>query len=543
MDQLPADFKTPLGMFYHWEKTQPDAVWLHQCDTAGDTTYTYGEAGKISRELAANLLAMGLEPDDKVGIYSTNTARWLLLDLALMMAGLVSVPIYATMPEDKIRYVAEHSEMKLMFVGDQCNMSPVEAEAAFDGLAKVVGTGARLEWDDLFGKAEPLSGDPDWPMDKLWTITYTSGTTGRPKGVMHSMSSIPFSAHVLVDSTGANTGTRFYSYLPLAHIAERCVVEMHCIYCGGMIGFNQNLETFMDDLRRIRPHYFNSVPRIWANLKAGIVAQLGAEKWQAIQSDPELGKQVGAGILESMGLDECTWAQSGSAPIAPSLIQEWINIGLPLVEGYGQSETMNGLCNEPDNYKIGTVGRALEEDEARVSEEGELLLKSLGNMLGYYKEPEKTKETIVDGWIRTGDRVKKDEDGFYTITGRVKEIFKTAKGKYVAPAPIEGKFSTLVGVAQACLIGRGLPQTIMLMVEDEAVKPSAEAIQQQLDSVNNQLESHEKISHVLVCKDAWTVENGLLTHTLKMLRDNIESSYLPVFEAKAEAGNEKVLYE
>ena len=542
MNQLPADFKTPLGMFYQWESAQPDKVWLQQCSTDGDTTYTYAEAGKIARELAAGMLARGLEIDDKVGIYSTNTARWLLVDLALMMAGLVSVPIYATMPEDKIQYIADHSEMKMMFVGDQCNLSPEQVENHFKNQFIVVGNGANTNWDDMFGE-EPLEGNPDWDNDKLWTITYTSGTTGTPKGVMHSLSSIPYSGCSLAKVTGVNTDTRFFSYLPLAHIAERCVVEMHCIYCGGMIGFNQNLETFMDDLRRIKPHYFNSVPRIWANLKAGIVAQMGEEKWKAVQSNPELGKQVGAQVLESMGLGDCFWAQSGSAPIAPSLIQEWNNLGLPIVEGYGQSESMNGLFNAPDNYKIGTVGRSFDPSESMVSEEGELLLRSPGNMVGYYKDPQKTKETIVDGWIHTGDRVVMDEDGFVTITGRVKEIFKTAKGKYIAPAPIEGKFARLVGVAQTCLVGRGMPQPIMLMVEDEAVKPSAKDIEKQLESVNADLEAHEKISHIVVCHEGWTVENGLLTHTMKMLRDDIENRYMPLIEDRVMSSDEKVVYE
>lgn len=541
MTQLPTDFKTPLEMFYQWENSQPDKVWLHQCHPSGDTTYTYAQAGAIARQLAAGMLARGLKADDTVGIYSNNTARWLLLDLGLMMAGLVSVPIYATMPEDKIRYIAEHSEMKMMYVGDQCNLSPNEVEQHFKNEFTVVGEGAQLSWDDLLD-TPPLTGNPQWDKDKLWTISYTSGTTGQPKGVMHSLCTIPYSAYNLSAVTGVNAESRYFSYLPLAHIAERCVVEMQCFYCGGMIGFNHNLETFMDDLRRIKPHYFNSVPRIWANLKAGIVAQMGEEKWQAVQSSPELGKKVGEQVLASMGLGECIWAQSGSAPIAPSLIQEWINLGLPIVEGYGQSESMNGLFNSPDNYKIGTVGRSFDPEESMVSEDGELLLRSPGNMLGYFKEPEKTRETIVDGWIRTGDKVVMDEDGFVTITGRVKEIFKTSKGKYVAPAPIEGKFARLVGVAQTCLIGRGMPQTIMLMVEDEVVKPSVENIEKQLESVNADLESHEKISHVVVCDEGWTVENGLLTHTMKMLRDDIEQRYMPLVEQLIDS-SDKVVYE
>ncbi len=541
MNQLPADFKTPLGMFYQWEKQQPDAIWLHQCDTAGDTTYSWAEAGRKARALAAGILSLGLEPGDKVGIYSTNTAKWVLTDLAIMMAGLVSVPIYATMPEDKIRYIADHSEMKMIFVGDQCALSAKQLAEAFQASVTVIGSDGQHQWDELLTLAKPVDGDPNWPFDRLWSISYTSGTTGKPKGVMHSFSSMPYSAQCLSSVSGMDRDSRFFSYLPLAHIAERCVVELHALYVGGKIGFNQSLETFTDDLKRIAPHYFNSVPRIWANLKAGIVAKLGEENWQRLLDDPAYREQVGKPILEAMGLGSVTWAQSGSAPIPPDLIRDWRLLGLPLVEGYGQTETMNGLFNSPDNFKIGTIGRILQPAKAKLSDEGELLLSSLGNMLGYYKDPEKTAETIVDGWIHTGDKATVDEDGFYTITGRVKDIFKTGKGKYVAPAPIEGKFARLTGVAQCCLVGRGMPQTLMLMVADEAIKPSVQQLEQHLDNLNNTLESHEKISHVIVCKEPWGVENGLLTHTLKMLRDNIENRYKTVIETAVSGGEPSVV--
>lgn len=542
---LPKGFKTPLTMFLHWEQTQPDKVWLQQCHPDGDITYTYAEAGILARCMAAGLLARGLTTDDKVGIYSNNMARWVLLDLALIMAGLVSVPIYATMPEDKIRYIVEHSDMKVLFVGDQCALTPTDIETLFPkqcvvGLADGVKT--KTTWEELSGNS-PLAEIANWTNEKLWTITYTSGTTGQPKGVMHSLSSIPSSAKLLADSTGLNADARFFSYLPLAHIAERCVVEMHCFYCGGMIGFNYNLETFSQDLFAIKPHYFNAVPRIWANLKSALVAKIGEQKWQAAQTDPAIGKQLGQIVLEQMGLGDCIWAQSGSAPIAPSLLQDWLNLGLPIVEGYGLSETMNGLINNPKRYKVGSVGRSFTPEEACISKDGELLLGSAGNMLGYYKEPEKTAATIIDGWIHTGDKATVDSEGYYAITGRVKEIFKTGKGKYVAPVPIESLFAKLGGVAQCCLIGRGMAQPVMLMVADPALKPSIEAIENQLNDVNEQLEAHEKIQLVLVCKEPWSIENDLLTHTMKMLRDDIERNYLSLVEQSVAAGDKVVVYE
>ena len=433
MRELPKEFQLPLEKFYQWESERPDDVWLTQCHRQGDTDYTWSEAGAIGRRLAAGLLSLGLEPGDRIGLYAENSARWFLMDLGIMMAGLVSVPIYTTMPEEKIRYVVEHSGMRAMFVGNACAMSAEDLEGPFQGQLRVIGSGTNLDWDGLLDLAAPLQGNPQNGADDLWSISYTSGTTGKPKGVMHSFSTMAYSAWCLAEVTKLGVNSRFFSYLPLAHIAERCVVELHSFYTGGRVGFNQELDTFVEDLRRIRPTYFMSVPRIWANLKVGLIAQLGDETWNRVLNEPEFGKEIGTGILESLGLDSVVWAQTGSAPIPPGDIRAWRSLGLPLVEGFGQSETMSGLCNTPDDFKIGTIGKTLPPGEVKISDEGEILLKSLGNMLGYYNDPEKTAETIVDGWIRTGDKGVMDEDGFVTITGRVKEIFKTAKGKYVAP--------------------------------------------------------------------------------------------------------------
>ena len=527
---LPENFKRPLEMFYQWEQQQPEKTWLRQHDGQQWRNYSWAEVGRVARQLGAGLLAEGLAPGDKVGLYAENCAHWVIADLAIMMAGLVSVPIYTSMPEDKIRYVVDHSDMKLLLVGDQCALNVAQVTEAFGQQVVVKGIGYQSgDWQALCESAPALSGSPERDPDDLWSLAYTSGTTGLPKGVMHSFTTMASSVFDIRLLSNTGTDSRFFSYLPLAHMAERSVVELHSLYSGGMVGFNRSKETFVEDLLEIQPTFFFSVPRIWANLKTGIVAKLGEEVWQRCIDEPEFGAATGKQVLASMGLDKIDMALTGSAPIPPSDITAWRCLGMPLCEGFGQSESMSTAFNGVDRYKVGSIGLPISERaEMKISDEGELLLRSPGNMLGYYKEPEKTAETIVDGWIHTGDKARVDEDGFFFITGRVKDIFKTAKGKYVAPAPIENAFALFTGVEQCCLVGRGLPQTVMLMVLAEGIEYSETLhadLQKHLQALNETLEAHERMSHAIVCREPWSIDNGLLTHTLKVLRDDVENHH------------------
>jgi long-chain acyl-CoA synthetase len=551
-------FLPPLETFYHWEQQRADQVWLSQ-PTGNDqwTDYTWAEVGQLARRMANALQSLGLKPGDKVGLYGANSAYWVMADMAIMMAGGVSVPIYSSMPEDKIRYVMDHSEMTFLFADNSSALKLDELMATMGESVTLISLGGQKEkdqgghhnWAELVEQYEPVADSPVRKRDDLWSISYTSGTTGQPKGVMHSFETMPFSAERISELSETNQDSVFFSYLPLAHIAERCVVELNSIYCGGRIYFNESKETFVRDLQKSRPTFFFAVPRIWHNLKNGIVAKMGEEQWKALLQNPELARTVGKDILAAMGLERVTYAFSGSAPIAPSDLEAWMLLGMPVYEGFGQSETMSGLGNYPGAIKLGSIGKPMSDDALmKVSEEGELLLKAQGNMLGYYKEPEKTAETIVDGWIRTGDKVRVDEDGFVFITGRVKDIFKTAKGKYVAPAPIEQEFGTLHCLEQICLVGRGMPQTILLLVLNEQAKTRDKSdieaeLLAKLDSVNGGLEAHERISHIIVCQEAWSIENDLLTHTLKIKRDEVEEKMRAVIEQCDKGTDSAVVWE
>lgn len=530
------DFKTPLEMFYHWEQTIPNQAWLRKFSQGQWRDISWAEAGSQCRKVAAALVALGLHDGDKVGIYGANSPHWIMADIACMMAGVVTVPVYTTMPLDKVSYVADHSDMRALFVDGGIDLTDLR-DVLPPNTPLIALPGGDIEkmdfnWQQIQDSVAPIEAQVERDPNDLWTIIYTSGTTGMPKGVMHSFSTLPHSASGIPEFTGADTGSRLFSYLPLAHAAERVLVELHSIYSGALIGFNTSKDSFAADLREIRPTFFLAVPRIWTNLKAGIIAQLGDEAWRALLDNPESGKEIGKAVLAAMGLDAVEFAFSGAAPISTTDIQAWRALGMPLYEGFGQSEIMSGTINIPNADRVGSVGKIMEDvgSDLMISDIGEILLRAPGAMLGYYKDPEKTAETLVDGWIRTGDKGRIDEDGFLHITGRVKEIFKTAKGKYVAPAPIENVFAASSHVDQLCLVGSGLPQTLMLVI----LAPSStnlkrddisRDLEKQRQVVNEKLEAHERISHVVVCAEAWTIENRLLTHTLKILRDDVEKNH------------------
>ena len=550
------DFKQPLEMFYHWEQNAPENIWLRQSAGGEWTDYSWREAGQQSRKVATALQALGLDKDAKVGIYAGNSPQWIMADLANMIAGMVTVPIYTTMPPDKVRYVAEHSDMQALFFDASSSaeqLRPLVPEGvSLIAMPGADSSGADASWDTILQEQKPLAGQPLRDPDDLYTIVYTSGTTGMPKGVMHSFTSLPHSAYAIPRVVGTDTNTRLFSYLPLAHVAERVLVELHSFYSGASIGFNESQATFVEDLKAIRPTFFFAVPRIWVNLKAGVMKQLGPEAWQNILDNPAGAGEMGKLILGAMGLDKVNFAFSGAAAICTKDIEAWQALGMPLYEGFGQSENMSGTCNIGDACRIGTVGKIIDQEysDVRISDEGEILFRAPGVMQGYYKEPEKTAETLVDGWVKTGDKGLIDADGFLRITGRIKEIFKTAKGKYVAPAPAENRFiAACPYVEQLCLVGSGLPQTVLLVTLTEASQAnSREEVNACLEKarleVNQAAEAHERMSHVVVCSEAWTIENGQLTHTLKVLRDDVERAHAAAIERTAQAEDgETIIWE
>jgi long-subunit acyl-CoA synthetase (AMP-forming) len=372
----------------------------------------------------------------------------------------------------------------------------------------------------------------------LATIIYTSGSTGRPKGVMHSFAAIYAYAIEGGEFCGYHPGDRVLSYLPLAHTAERSFVESNSLCHGFRVFFNDSLATFMQDMKRARPTVFISMPRLWTKFYQGACAQLPAGEQALIHTASPAADALKKQILSMLGLDATRLAFTGSAPL-PAEITDWYRtLGLELLDVYGMTENFSySHYSRPGQVRLGYSGQAMPGVDCRIEENGEILLKSPTMMLGYYQQPELTKQSLTeDGYFRTGDRGELDEMGRLKITGRVKEIFKTSKGKYVAPAPIENRLSH-PKVEAVCVTGPGYAQPFALAMlsaaaraelqEGQAASALRVEMQALLDAANATLEDHEKLAFVVLVKDVWNVDNGLMTPTMKIRRSTVEEHYLP----------------
>ena len=527
--------KTPLEMLYHWEKNTPDAVYLRQPVNGIFHELTWAQVADQVRRIASALIAQNYDQGSHIAILSKNCAEWFITDLAIAMAGHVSVPIYATAGQETIRYILTHSNCKAVFIG-KLDDTQVQCAAIDDSITRFAfpygDIPAHYRWHELLLQP-PLASSPVSAAEDIMTIIYTSGSTGNPKGVVNTFGSYAWSCQTLAEALKVGNKERMLSYLPLAHITERVYVEGASLYNGFAVSFVESLDTFADNLRAVSPTIFISVPRLWTRFQMGVLAKVPPKKLNTLLSIPLLGQVVARKIRKQLGFNDVRIFGSGSAPISPATLEWYAKLGINICEGWGMSEN-NGLGTLSHPFrkdKIGCIGRAYNGLGLRISEDGEIQLKGPCVMGEYYLEPEKTAEAFTaDGWLRTGDKGEIDSDGYVRITGRLKEIFKTAKGKYVAPVPIESLLMENPLIEQICVTGNNLKQPIALVVltpEAKAHNPDhiQHSLERTLNKVNDQLESHAKLDSLVVVKDAWTIENGLLTPTLKIKRHLIEGKY------------------
>lgn len=544
----PAVLPTLLDYFQHWEKTRPDAIFMTQ-PVARDRTvdYTWKQVGEQVRRMAAHLHSLKLPPNSQIAILGKNSAHWIMADLAIWAAGHVSVPLYPTANAETVRYVLEHSEARLLFVGKMDEFWPIAqpgipASLPCISLPLAPCTGAE-SWDEIVARTAPLATVAPRAADELATIIYTSGSTGKPKGVMIGFHAMCVTARGLHEMFPITTQDRCLSYLPLAHAAERAILESPALYHGFRVYFAWSLDTFMDDLRRARPTLFFSVPRLWTKFYLGVCEKLPPLKQKALFRLPLVSRLVKRKIRRQLGLEHARAAITGSAPLAPALVAWYREIGLELLEGYALSENFAySHGNRPGDVGVGSVGRCNPGVECRIADNGEILVKSPANMLGYYKDPQKSADDLpADGFLRTGDMGELDANGRLKITGRVKELFKTAKGKYVAPVPIENRLGNHPAIEIACVTGVGMPSAFALiqLAPELRVKlgqgadraPLEGEMQSLLKSVNAALEPHEQLGFLAVVNTPWTMENGFLTPTMKIRRGVIEQRYQPLLAA------------
>jgi long-chain acyl-CoA synthetase len=526
------------------EAEQAERIYLTQPLGQGKVAdYRWAQVLDQSRRMAAHLQSRGLPRGARIAILSKNCAHFIMAELAIWLGGYTTVAIFPTETAETVGYVLRHSEASMLFVG-KLDTWPQQQPGVPTGLPCIAlplspPTGFDT-WDAVVARTAPLAGRVQRADDELAMLIYTSGSTGQPKGAMVSFGAITRAAEGIVGDLrqrlGQDADSRILSYLPLAHSFERSWVEASSLVDGRThVFFAESLDTFLQDLQRARPTLFISVPRLWLKFQQGVFAKMPPPKLERLLGIPILGRIVAKKVLKGLGLDAVRQAGSGSAPIPADLIRWYRKLGLKLFEGYGMTEDNSySFSSNEHSSEAGYVGVPLPGVQVRISPEGEILIKSPGQFSGYYKQPELTAASIAeDGFFRTGDLGELRADGLLKITGRAKELFKTAKGKYVAPAPIENRLLANPLIELAMVSGVGQPAPYALVVLNEAMRarlddakaradlqPQLTALLQQ---VNGGLADYEQLQMIVVASEPWSIENGCLTPTMKIKRNRIET--------------------
>lgn len=564
MPSVSFERSTLLHCLLYWEQHAPQQIYLTQPYPDGSVQdWTWQQVGDEVRRIAQHLQSVGLPAHSNIALLGRNSAHWIMADLAIWMAGHVTVPLYPTLNAETAAYVLEHSDAKLLIIGKMDGKAdgwqhiktiiPADLPLIVTPLAPNE-LSTKPQWKQLIQTVAPLV-ELNLPTpDQVATIIYTSGSTGQPKGVIHSFGNMMVIAHNMGDEWGFNPKDRMLSYLPLAHAAERAAVESLSLYAGFHVFFSQGLETFVQDLQRAEPTIFFSVPRLWTKFYLGVCEKLPLKKQRILFKIPILNKIVKKKILTQLGLQQVRLALTGSAPLPPHVIEWYRSLGLELLDVYGMSENFAySHASRPNQVRVGYVGSPNPNVQHRIAENGEIEVKSPAQMLGYHKMPDKmAEEMTADGFFKTGDRGEIDAQNRLKITGRVKELFKTSKGKYVAPAPIENKLNNHPKIEAVCVTGSGEPQPfalVMLSLDAQnelkngglSASVLGQEFQTLLGNVNATLDDHERLDYLVVVKEQWTMDNGFLTPTMKIKRNIIEDQYVQHAESWRER-KQKVIW-
>ena len=544
MSKSNHDLITPLEYFYKWERETPDNIWMRQPHAGNWAEFTFSQSGQIIRKIAAALIDLKLPRQSNIGIISENCVHNEFADLAIQMAGHVPAPFYHSMSLHELDGTIKKCDLRVLFVGKITNWnkqkSAIPEEVIiitypqYENRSEIAN--ADYKWDDIIRATSPYMENPIPDLDDLWTIIFTSGTTNLPKGVMHTQYNA--AAYMQMEMQHNTYGfaeldnAHLFSFLPFNHVADRIYGELMSLALGCKLSFAESLETFAHNIAEVQPDWFGAVPRIWMKFYLGITAQIPAEKLNQMLDDPEGGPTLAHNLKTKLGLSKIKYALTGAA-LNPVNLKEWYKkLGIQLREMYGMTETMGGITASPIiGEEQGTVGKAIPGAEVRIDpNSGEVIMKALWMMKGYYNEADKTAEILKDGWLYSGDKGELTPAGHLKIIGRVKDAFKTAKGKYVVPTIIEEKFSQHPYIEQICVTGLGQPQPIALINLSERGKNThTDIVKDQLikdmTEINSTLANYEKLVKIIVTKDEWTADNQLLTSTLKIKRIKINEYY------------------
>ena len=528
--------------FYKWEKEKANDPFLRQPFGDNWEEYTWGEVGVMARKMATAIISYNLPPKSNIGLISKNCREWIIADLAVMMAGHISVPFFPTLQSFELEKLIDFGEVKLLFAGKLENWDeqskgvkniPVISFPHYENHSVINNSD---KWEDLLKNNEPQKEDYYPELDDIWTIVFTSGTTGDPKGVVLDYRTI-FLTKIIVESDvnplgmDRNGNNSFFSYLPLNHIFERVVLEFQCMRYGGTMSFVESLESFPKNLADVQPTTFAGVPRIYNKFKDKILEKMPQKKLNFLLSVPIISSLIKKKVRKSLGWSNANAIVSGAAFLPQDLIEWYGRLGINILNGYGMTENCC-VCSYLDTTTAdgkGSVGKPWDQVEIKIGENGEILNKSPYLLKEYYKNPDYTNEVLVDGWFNTGDKGHLDDNGYLHITGRVKDIFKTSKGKYIEPHLIEEKFEKSNLFQQLCIVGLGLAQPILLAVPNEQALNDKEKTKESLKKIlldfNSTADGYKKVKKIILLSEDWTPENGLTTPTLKIKRAKIDEAF------------------
>jgi long-chain acyl-CoA synthetase len=558
-------------------------------------SFTWADYGNKAREIGMGLLSLGLNRGDVCSIVSDNNKEWLFTDMGILCSGGVTSGVYTTDSSKQLEYLATDSKTRVLFVENEeqldkylevrKNTPTIEKVIVFDpeGLHEFADDQVMMmedlyELGRIYHKNHPDLWDHEIDRAKpedLMVLIYTSGTTGPPKGAMISHRNAMYQIETFDKILEINDKDEQLSFLPLCHILERLLSILVPLKSCGTVNFVEGPDTVPENIRELSPTVFIAVPRIWEKFYAVIQLQVKDAtrfgKW-AYHMAVKIGKQASAykierkpippllsaiywiakktvldNILRMMGLDRLRWAGTGAAPISPDLIRWYISMGVEMFEAYGQTECCGvGTANIIGNSKLSTIGQAIPGSDVKISGEGEILIESPGVFLGYLNQPHKTEETVINGWLHTGDVGKMDDEGFVTITDRLKDIIITAGGKNISPSELENQLKFSPYITDAVVIGDARKYlTCLVLIDQENVEKYAqdndipytnfaslckakeitELIWEETVNVNKQFARVEQIKKIRLIDQLLTAEDDELTPTMKLKRNFVNKKY------------------
>jgi long-chain acyl-CoA synthetase len=598
---LPGD--TIPAMFWNAVERRGANVWLRQKDLGIWRSWTWKQVGQAVEEIGHGLLALGFGQRETASILSNTNIEWVLSDLAVLSANGVANGIYPTDAAEQVHYLCEDSRTSVLFVEDDEQLDKAlevrsrlpllrkivvfdmeglhdfhdEQVMSLDALRALGRENAREHPNALKERTAAVS------PDDLAILVYTSGTTGKPKGAMHAHKGLVYTVRGYNTLIARDDNDECMCFLPLCHIAERMGGEYFSLYTGAKLNFVENPETVPENVREIAPTVFTAVPRVWEKFYSGVMialkeasaTQQAAYAWaigvgQRVADLVLAGKEVPPGlrlqfriaralvldnVRKLIGIHRSRFLVTGAAPISPDLVRWYLALGVPMLEVWGMTETCGASTGIPaERIKPGSIGPAAQYNEVKLDPDtGEILVRGPNVFMGYLNLPEKTAETIdAEGWLHTGDVGLVDEEGFFRITDRMKDIIITAGGKNITPSEIENELKFSPYVTDAVVIGDKRPYlTVIIMIDQENVEKFAQdndvpfsnyasltrspevqqLIQDLIDSVNRKFARVEQVKKFWLLDTQLTAEDEELTPTMKLKRKLVQQKYAEQIEA------------